>query len=162
MSDCQSSACWCVLLLSGLWTLTSHNLSSCFSFIGLDFDFFFPQTVPSKVLRGSLDADVQARSLSSLQSQRKCRFLCRLITRDTQLPCAHPCPHLGKQWCPCLEREAWLSCSLCPPWRRLSFLGPGLMPLLACTQYSSGEQHNNECKQFTSSPKMTYQKGMLT
>lgn len=97
---------------------------------------FFSQTVSSKVLRGSLDADVQARSPSPSQSQRKCRFLCRLITRDTQLPSAQLCPHLGKQWCPCLGREAWLGCSLCPPWRTLSFLGPELMPVVACTQYS--------------------------
>lgn len=58
--------------------------------------FFFPQTVPSKVLRGSLYADVQARSLSPSQSQRKCGFLGRLITRDTELPSARCCPHLGQ------------------------------------------------------------------
>lgn len=131
----QSSVCCCTLLLPGLWTLTSH-LSNCFSFIGLDFDFFFPQTVPSKVLRGSLYADVQARSLSPSQSQRKCGFLGRLITRDTELPSARCCPHLGKQWCPTLGREAWLGISLCSPWRRLfssfSFsLGPELMPVSA-------------------------------
>lgn len=40
LSGYQSSVCCCTLLLPGLWTLTSH-LSNCFSFIGLDFDFFF-------------------------------------------------------------------------------------------------------------------------
>lgn len=70
LSGYQSSVCCCTLLLPGLWTPTSH-LSNCFSFIGLDFDFFFPQTVPSKVLRGSLYADVQARSLSPLSKPKK-------------------------------------------------------------------------------------------
>lgn len=47
LSDYQSSVCCCTLLLPGLWTLTSH-LSKCFSFIGLDFDIFFPRQYPPK------------------------------------------------------------------------------------------------------------------
>lgn len=167
LSGYQSSVCCCTLLLPGLWTLTSH-LSNCFSFIGLDFDFFFPQTVPSKVLRGSLYADVQARSLSPSQSQRKCGFLGRLITRDTELPSARCCPHLGKQWCPTLGREAWLGISLCSPWRRLfssfSFsLGPELMPVSAWTQHSpKAAQEWAQTNYSPPSPKMGHQKGMLT
>lgn len=84
LSGYQSSVCCCTLLLPGLWTLTSH-LSNCFSFIGLDFDFFFPRQYPPKCWEAACMQMFRPEASPPSQSQRKCGFLGRLITRDTEL-----------------------------------------------------------------------------
>lgn len=144
LSNYQSSACWCALLLPGLWTLTSHNLSNCFSFIGLDFDFFFPRQYLSKCREAAWMQMFRPEASLPHKATENVDSFADSSQETHRSPLPTPVLTLASGGAHVWGREVWLGCSLCPPLRRMSFLGPELMPVLVHTPYSSKEQHNNE------------------
>lgn len=112
------------------------------AFIGLDFDFFNP----GSALQGD------ERQPGCGWPGQKPLPLAKLKKMHIPLQSYHErhtgpfCSPLPSHWQKAVsvfgERSAAGLLPLCPPPQRLFFLGPESVPVLACTQYSSKEQHN--------------------
>lgn len=135
LTDGQSSACWHALLLPGLWALTSHNLSSWFSFIGLDIDVNFP----AKRWKAAWVQMTRPEASPPRKAKENTHSFAE-SSQETQSPFCPP-----SRWQKVVsvfgERELLGCCLSALHWMR-SCLCPQLVPVLACTSYSRGEQNN--------------------